>query len=104
MLPGHIYPSERPGHALMECYNPLGVIGIISAFNFPVSDVKEHFLHEKKKKSFEKSFYGSVSYCPAIMDIVEPKRKRCCWVDTQNSSADSFENFKKSPESSIKIL
>ena len=38
MLPGHIYPSERPGHALMECYNPLGVIGIISAFNFPVSE------------------------------------------------------------------
>merc|ERR1712088_555350 len=37
MLPGHIYPSERPGHALMECYNPLGVIGIISAFNFPVA-------------------------------------------------------------------
>ena len=36
MLPGHIYPSERPGHALMECWNPLGVIGIISAFNFPV--------------------------------------------------------------------
>ena len=37
MLPGHIYPSERPGHALLECWNPLGVIGIISAFNFPVS-------------------------------------------------------------------
>lgn len=35
-LPGHIYPSERPGHALLECWNPLGVIGIISAFNFPV--------------------------------------------------------------------
>ena len=38
MLPGHIYPSERPGHALLECWNPLGVIGIISAFNFPVRD------------------------------------------------------------------
>lgn len=36
-LPGHIFPSERPGHALLECWNPLGVIGIISAFNFPVS-------------------------------------------------------------------
>ena len=102
MLPGHIYPSERPGHALMECYNPLGVIGIISAFNFPVSEGT--FFARKEKKSFEKSFYGSVSYCPAIMDIVEPKRKRCCWADTQNSSADSFENFKKSPEFSIKIL
>jgi len=37
MLPGHIFPSERPGHALLECYNPLGVIGIITAFNFPVA-------------------------------------------------------------------
>lgn len=34
---GKIIPSERPGHALMEMWNPLGVIGIISAFNFPVA-------------------------------------------------------------------
>jgi acyl-CoA reductase-like NAD-dependent aldehyde dehydrogenase len=25
------------GHALLECWNPLGVIGIITAFNFPVA-------------------------------------------------------------------
>lgn len=37
MLPGQIIPSERPGHALLECWNPLGVLGIITAFNFPVS-------------------------------------------------------------------
>ena len=30
-------PSERPGHALLENWNPLGVIGIITAFNFPVA-------------------------------------------------------------------
>lgn len=36
-LPGHIFPSERPGHALLECWNPLGVMGIITAFNFPVA-------------------------------------------------------------------
>jgi aldehyde dehydrogenase (NAD+) len=29
--------SERPGHRMMEQYHPLGVIGIISAFNFPVA-------------------------------------------------------------------
>ena len=37
MFSGKVIPSERPGHALMENWNPLGVIGIITAFNFPVS-------------------------------------------------------------------
>merc|ERR1711884_163502 len=37
MLPGSVIPSERPGHALLECWNPLGVIGIITAFNFPMA-------------------------------------------------------------------
>ena len=37
MLGGSVFPSERPGHALMEMYNPLGVVGIISAFNFPIA-------------------------------------------------------------------
>ncbi|KAG7307472.1 putative aldehyde dehydrogenase 7 member A1 [Plutella xylostella] len=36
-LPGSIIPSERPGHVLLEKWNPLGVIGIITAFNFPVA-------------------------------------------------------------------
>ena len=29
--------SERPGHRMMEQWHPLGVVGIISAFNFPVA-------------------------------------------------------------------
>src|ERR1700733_7672266 len=29
--------SERPGHRLMEQWHPLGVVGVISAFNFPVA-------------------------------------------------------------------
>lgn len=37
MMSGQVIPSERPGHALLECWNPLGVIGIITAFNFPVA-------------------------------------------------------------------
>ena len=32
---GKIIPSERPGHFLMEQWNPLGIVGVISAFNFP---------------------------------------------------------------------
>ncbi|KAH1022327.1 hypothetical protein HUJ04_011748 [Dendroctonus ponderosae] len=37
MISGALIPSERPGHVLMENWNPLGVIGVISAFNFPVA-------------------------------------------------------------------
>jgi len=35
-LNGQVIPSERPGHAMLECWNPLnGHLGIITAFNFP---------------------------------------------------------------------
>lgn len=34
-LPGQVFASERYEHALVEVWNPLGKIGIISAFNFP---------------------------------------------------------------------
>jgi len=36
-LNGTVVPSERPGHMLMEVANPLGTVGVISAFNFPVA-------------------------------------------------------------------
>ncbi|BFY98054.1 hypothetical protein BsWGS_01094 [Bradybaena similaris] len=35
MFSGHIFPSERSGHLLLEQWNPLGVVGVITAFNFP---------------------------------------------------------------------
>jgi aldehyde dehydrogenase (NAD+) len=36
-LYGRTMTSERPGHRLMETWHPLGVVGVISAFNFPVA-------------------------------------------------------------------
>ncbi|MCX4097273.1 aldehyde dehydrogenase family protein [Nocardia sp. alder85J] len=36
-LYGYTMPSERPGHRLQETWHPLGVVGVISAFNFPVA-------------------------------------------------------------------
>lgn len=36
-LTGITMPSERPGHRMMETWHPMGVVGIISAFNFPVA-------------------------------------------------------------------
>lgn len=37
MIGGNVMPSERPGHALIENWNPLGIVGIITAFNFPTA-------------------------------------------------------------------
>ena len=34
---GLTLPSERPLHQMIEQYHPLGIVGIISAFNFPVA-------------------------------------------------------------------
>ncbi|MDO9416657.1 L-piperidine-6-carboxylate dehydrogenase [Pararhizobium sp.] len=36
-LYGLTIATERPGHRMMETWHPLGVIGVISAFNFPVA-------------------------------------------------------------------
>jgi aldehyde dehydrogenase (NAD+) len=37
MLYGYTMHSERPGHRMYEQYHPLGLVGVISAFNFPVA-------------------------------------------------------------------
>ncbi|HET6546562.1 MAG TPA: aldehyde dehydrogenase family protein [Rhodanobacteraceae bacterium] len=37
MLYGNSMHSERPGHRMIEQWHPLGLVGIISAFNFPVA-------------------------------------------------------------------
>jgi len=34
---GLVLPSERPGHIMLENWHPLGMIGVITAFNFPVA-------------------------------------------------------------------
>jgi aldehyde dehydrogenase (NAD+) len=36
-LYGLTIASERPGHRMMEQWHPLGVVGVITAFNFPVA-------------------------------------------------------------------
>jgi aldehyde dehydrogenase (NAD+) len=37
MMYGATMHSERPGHRMYDQYHPLGLVGIISAFNFPVA-------------------------------------------------------------------
>jgi aldehyde dehydrogenase (NAD+) len=36
-LYGLTIATERPGHRMMETWHPLGIVGVISAFNFPVA-------------------------------------------------------------------
>ncbi len=36
-LYGLTMPSERPGHTMREVWQPMGVVGVITAFNFPVA-------------------------------------------------------------------
>lgn len=36
-LYGYTMHSERPGHRMYDQYHPMGVVGVISAFNFPVA-------------------------------------------------------------------
>ncbi|GLB39836.1 putative dehydrogenase [Lyophyllum shimeji] len=37
MMNGNVVASERPGHSILEVPNPLGVVAVLSAFNFPVA-------------------------------------------------------------------
>ncbi|KAI0827420.1 NAD-aldehyde dehydrogenase [Trametes gibbosa] len=37
MMNGRMVASERPGHSILEVPNPLGVVAVLSAFNFPVA-------------------------------------------------------------------
>ncbi|KAI0074603.1 NAD-aldehyde dehydrogenase [Panus rudis PR-1116 ss-1] len=37
MMNGNVVASERPGHQILEVPNPLGVVAVLSAFNFPVA-------------------------------------------------------------------
>lgn len=36
-LPGQVFPSERAHHRIIEQWLPLGLVGVISAFNFPAA-------------------------------------------------------------------
>jgi aldehyde dehydrogenase (NAD+) len=36
-LYGLTMPSERPGHRIQEIWHPLGILGVVTSFNFPVA-------------------------------------------------------------------
>jgi len=36
-ISGKVIPSERRDHMMLEQWNPMGIVGVITAFNFPVA-------------------------------------------------------------------
>ena len=50
MLYGLSMHSERPGHRMYEQWHPLGILGLVTAFNFPVaSDCMRDFIQPFRK-------------------------------------------------------
>jgi aldehyde dehydrogenase (NAD+) len=37
MLPGQVVPSERVNHFMFQNWHPYGIVGVVTAFNFPVA-------------------------------------------------------------------
>lgn len=73
--------SERPGHRLMEQWHPLGVIGIITAFNFPMAAWAWNFLlaivcgNSIVWKPSEKAPYSALACLKLFEEACESYRK-----------------------------
>ena len=52
MLYGLSMHSERPDHRMYEQWHPLGPVGVISAFNFPVSKWDNFITHDSQEPSY----------------------------------------------------
>ncbi len=68
--------SERPGHRMYEQYHPLGVVGIISAFNFPVAVW---------------SWNAALAWVCGDVSVWKPSEKTpLCGIACQNIAAEVF--------------
>lgn len=77
-LHGLTMHSERPGHRMYEQWHPLGIVGIISAFNFPVAVW---------------SWNTALALVCGDVCVWKPSEKTpLCAVACQNILADVFEN------------
>jgi len=77
-LHGLTMHSERPGHRMYEQYHPLGVVGIISAFNFPVAVW---------------SWNTALAWICGDVCVWKPSEKApLCGIACQNIAAEVFKN------------
>ncbi len=75
-LHGLTMHSERPGHRMYEQWHPLGIVGIISAFNFPVAVW---------------SWNSMLAWVCGNVSIWKPSEKTpLCGIACQNIVADIF--------------
>ncbi|MEO6453068.1 MAG: aldehyde dehydrogenase family protein [Ginsengibacter sp.] len=81
--------SERPGHRMYEQYHPLGIVGVISAFNFPVAVW---------------SWNSMLAIVCGDVCVWKPSEKTpLCAVACQNIIADVFEK-NEVPEGVINLI
>lgn len=76
-LQGQLLPSERPGHVLLENWNPLGVVGIISAFNFPVA---VYGWNSAIAMVCSLLFFSVTGLCTGLYCCSPGKKNLCCKV------------------------
>lgn len=67
MFNGSIFPSERPNHVMLEQWNPLGLVGIISAFNFPVAVYGWNSAISMVILKFKRNNFSSVTISTAVV-------------------------------------
>jgi aldehyde dehydrogenase (NAD+) len=77
-LHGLTMHSERPGHRMYEQWHPLGIVGVISAFNFPVAVW---------------SWNAALAWVCGDICVWKPSEKTpLCGIACQNIIADVFKN------------
>ena len=66
-LYGFTMASERPGHRMYDQYHPLGLVGLITAFNFPVAVCPGHDCrHMRQRQPLEtESQDPALFHCPS---------------------------------------
>ena len=68
MLYGNTMHSERPQHRMYEQWHPLGIVGTISAFNFPVAVYSWNCVHRGNLRQHE--------YLEALAEDSPVRRRR----------------------------
>ena len=89
-LYGLTIASERPGHAMRETWHPMGVCGVITAFNFPVAVW---------------AWNAALALVCGNPVIWKPSEKApLCALAVQNICAAALEKFGHAPENLLQVV
>ncbi len=99
MLYGKTMPSERPDHRMMEQWHPLGMIGVITAFNFPVAvwawnafiaAVCGDTVIWKPSPKTPLTAIAVQTICNSVLEKTEFKNIFSLWITDKNEDAKKF--------------